>query len=95
MPAMANGRMQVMTATPDQIKITDASAHTTGVAQIKGEYAKVLYGDASVRGGAMKAKVTEPLFAISPGALAALAPISIARNARRPTTCMETSFWTT
>ncbi len=47
MPAMADGRMQVMTATPSQLQVTDSAAHTTGVAQIKGEYAKVLYGDPS------------------------------------------------
>ncbi len=48
--ALAQEKMPLMTATPQQINITSAASNTTGVAQIKGEYAKVLYGDPSKAG---------------------------------------------
>ena len=45
--AQAEDKMHPMTATPSQLKITDSAEHTTGVSQIRGENAKILYGDPS------------------------------------------------
>lgn len=46
----AGGPMQVIVATPQQLSVTESASKTTGVSQVSGQSAKVLYGDPSKPG---------------------------------------------